>query len=267
MALRNLILQIGFSLKNILLIIGMGLMIVSCSKKEKEILLVPVNTLDYYLGENKDLERDILIACAASEMPGDPDFDVSLFYYPVEGAYEFNYFESGDGNIDPNDFKEYIKKGTETPIPVFNGYLMRYPFQYNGKEPWAIMTYKSDGKLHVCDPIKMKQNSKPTIYAPQLIEIDLTSPTEPVFSWEADTDPETVIYFQVVSDTLGNLISGTYTYEKHWQFYDLSNVVLNIHDVSPPPELSPNTKYYFMLMAVSEDNWVNLIGKKEFVTE
>ena len=248
-------------------VFGLGLLFISCSKNQTDIVLTPVNTLDYYVKENSELERDILIACAASEMPGNLDFDVSLFYYPVEGAYGFTYFESENGDIDPNDFTEYIKKGTETPLPVFNGYLMRYPFQFEDKEPWSTMTYKSDGKLHVCDPIKMKQDSKPTIYAPELINIDLTSPTEPLFSWEADTDPETVIYFQVVSDTLGNLISGTYTYEKHWQFYDLSNVVLNIHDVSPPPELSPNTKYNFMLMAVSEDNWVNLAGEKEFVTE
>ncbi len=255
------------SVRSILYLIGLGLLIVSCSKNETDILLVPVNTLDYYVKENNDLERDMFIACAASEMPGKPDFDVSLFYYPVEGAYEFTYFESENGNIDPNDFTKYIKKGTETPLPVFNGYLMRYPFLFDGKEPWSIMTYKTDGKLHVCDPIKMKQNSKPTTYPSDLIEIDFTTPIEPLFSWEADTDPETVIYFQVVSDSLGNLISGTYTYEKHWQFYDLSNVVLNIHDVSPPPELSPNTKYNFMLMAVSEDNWVNLVGEKGFVTE
>jgi hypothetical protein len=145
--------------------------------------------------------------------------------------------------------------------------LLRYHFTFENTEPWAIMTYKSEGKLHICDPIKMKQDSKPTIYAPQLITIDLTSPTESVFSWETDSDTETVIYFQVVSDSLGNLISGTYTYDKHWKFYDLSNVVLNIHDVNPLPELTPNSKYKFTLMGVSEDNWVNLIGVKEFVTQ
>lgn len=262
----NYIFQINSSVRKIAYLIVLSFLVISC-KKESNIALIPVNTLDYYVNKNSNLERDILIACAASELPDNLDFNVSLFFYPVEGAYEFTYFESVNGNIDPNDFTQYIKKSTKTPLPVFNGYLMRYPFLFDDKEPYSVMTYKTDGKLHVCDPVKMKQNFKPTIYDPGKFEFDLTSPTEPLFSWEADTDPETVIYFQVVSDTVGNLISGTYTYDKYWQFYDLSNVVLNIHDVSPPPELSPSTKYNFMLMAVSEDNWVNLAGMKEFVTE
>ena len=78
---------------------------------------------------------------------------------------------------------------------------------------------------------------------------------------------DNIIYFEVVADSLGNLVSGTYTYDKHWKFYDLSNVVLNIHDVTPPPELTPNAKYKFTLMGVSEDNWVHLAGEKEFVTK
>jgi hypothetical protein len=255
------------SIKNLISLFALSFLIISCSKKEADVLLIPVNTLDYYVNQNKDLERDILIACAASEKPENTNNNVSLFYYPVDGAYEFNYFEAKDGNIDPNDFTQYIKKLPEIPLPVFGGFLMRYPFTFDNSEPLAIMTYKSDGKLHICDPIKMKQDSKPTIYASQLITIDLTSPTEPVFSWETDSDTETVIYFQVVSDSLGNLISGTYTYDKHWKFYDLSNVVLNIHDVNPPPELTPNSKCKFTLMGVSEDNWVNLVGEMEFVTK
>ena len=259
--------QNSFSINNLISLFAISFLVISCSKKEDDVLLVPANTLDYYVKQNMDLERDILIACAASEKPENTEYDVSLFYYPVEGAYEFNYFESKDGNIDPSDFSQYIKSSTESPLPVFGGYLMRYPFTFDNSEPWAVMTYKTDGKLHVCDPIKMKQDSKPTNYMPQIIEIDFTLPTEPEFSWEVDSETETVIYFQVVSDSLGNLISGTYTYDKHWQFYDLSNVVLNIHDVNPPPVLTPNSKYKFTLMGVSEDNWVNLIGEKEFVTE
>lgn len=259
--------QIRFHLFRFFYVISLSLFLLSCSKKETEILLVPVNTLDYYVKENEHLEKDILIACAASEMPDNTEFNVSLFFYPIEGVNEILVFESDKDDINPEDYTQYTKKQTYYALPVFNAYLRRFPFTYGVKEPWAIMTYKTEGKIHICDPIKMKQNSKPTVYAPQLIEIDLSSPTEPIFSWEADTDSETVIYFQVVTDTLGNLISGTYTYDKHWQFYDLSNVVLNIHDVSPPPELSPNTKYKFTLMGVSEDNWVNLAGEKEFITE
>lgn len=68
----------------------------------------------------------------------------------------------------------------------------------------------------------------------------------------------------MVSDAAGNLISGTYTEQKHFQFYNLSNVVMNIHDVRPPPTLQTNATYTFTLMGVSEDNWVNLMAMKPF---
>ena len=79
--------------------------------------------------------------------------------------------------------------------------------------------------------------------------------------------PENVIYFQVISDTDNNLISGTYTIEKNFTFYDLDNVVFNITDPNANPTLEPNKTYNFTLMGVSEDNWVNLFMEKELRTE
>lgn len=190
-----------------------------------------------------------------------------MFFYPVEGASEYKYFESTALNINPEDFSKYeITDLTET-LPFFNGYLRRFPHQGVNEERWSIITYKTEGNLHICDPIRIKEFSSPTVYAPELFDIDLTIPSQPLFSWEGDTIADNIIYFQVVSDSLGNLISGTYTYDKFWQFYDLSNVVLNIHDVNPPPVLLPNSKYTFTLMGVSEDNWVHLAGQKEFITQ
>jgi hypothetical protein len=46
----------------------------------------------------------------------------------------------------------------------------------------------------------------------------------------------------------------------------LSNVVLNIRNVSPEPSLVNDTKYNITLMGVSIDNWVNIAGQKEFKT-
>jgi len=45
-----------------------------------------------------------------------------------------------------------------------------------------------------------------------------------------------------------------------------SNVVLNIREQNPYPDLHSNSSYFFTLMGVSEDNWVSLIGEKEFLT-
>lgn len=228
----------------------------------------PINTksLSHHISEFPHLNKDILIACAASNADPNGLDRISVFFYPFEEAADFQYFESEGINIDPMDYSKY-NRVDNVFFPVFNGYLQRYYYDSDNIEKWIILTYRTPDKIHICDPILLKHTSKPTHVDHNIVEIDHTAPTQPKFSWNADEDDETVIYFQVVSDSLGNLISGTYTYEKSWKFYDLSNVVLNIAETDPPPVLSQGSKYRFTLMAVSEDNWVNLIAEKEFITQ
>ena len=75
-----------------------------------------------------------------------------------------------------------------------------------------------------------------------------------------------VIYFQVISDANNTLISGTYTIDKWFQYYNLANIVLNI-TIGTPPNLIPSDEYNFTLMGVSEDNWVNLVVEKSFIAQ
>jgi len=252
-------------MKKIFLVILVALIVMSCKKDNDDVNPVPAATLQTYIDENSNLEQEILIACAASEPESNTDFDISVFFYPYHGAQDYRYFESASADIDEYDFTNYKEIEWET-LPVFNGYLRRFPHPGYNDERWGIVTYLTDGRLHVCDPIRLKQITKPILYAPEKLEIDISTPTEPEFSWEDDNDPENIIYFQVVSDSAGNLISGTYTYDKHWKFYDLSNVVLNIKEQDPSQVLHPNRTYNFTLMGVSEDNWVNLVCEKSFIT-
>ena len=46
--------------------------------------------------------------------------------------------------------------------------------------------------------------------------------------------------------------------------YDLSNVVINIHDINPPPTLQEREEYTFLVMGISKDNWVDFIANKKF---
>lgn len=225
--------------------------------------------LERYLEDNKCFKRSSeLIACAGSQPTTDSEFStypISVFFYPVVGAYEFKYFESTEINIDILDYSKFNAK--ELPNePVFNGYLWRFKNNTIAQDVWGIVTYKVGNTIHICRAIRIKHYTKPTQFAPELIAVT-DSLTFPKFNWNDGSVAENVIYFQVVSDTLNNLISGTYTYDKYFKFYNLSNVVLNIHDVSPIPQLLSSTKYNFTLMGVSQDNWVNLIGIKSFTTQ
>lgn len=227
------------------------------------------DTLQGYISQNSDFTiSSELIACAMGGQKGfmeESYYPVSVFFYPIFGAYEFRYFESETIDIDITDYSKFRRK--ELPDePVFNGYLWRFKSKDTKKDVWGIVTYKVGNVLHICRAIHIKLNSKPSQYAPELVNVSVTG-TRPLFTWGDGTVKENAIYFQVISDTLGNLISGTYTYDKYFKFYDTTNVVLNIHNVTPSPTLIGDTKYNFTLMSVSYDNWVNLVSQNEFTTQ
>jgi hypothetical protein len=220
-----------------------------------------------YIEQNNDLTRDELIACAGGRAAGLFDGDsepTSVIYLPVEGATEIRYYES-TSLLDSLDFSAYFAKDVDRE-PILGGKLWKFnipPFQ---GEKMSLVSYKTDGKLHICNPIRLKTNPKPTEVNADLVTIQ-SSGVNPSFNWNVGTIDENAIYFQVISDEQDNFISGTYTFDQNFTFYELDNVVLNITDPTSNPTLLPNTTYKFTLMGVSLDNWVNLYAEKSFVTE
>ena len=219
-----------------------------------------------YLELNSSLERADLVACAAGRIGGilpTSTTPTDVFFYPIQGATDFRYFEA-ERVEDSLDFTKYIRK--ELPDePVFNGYLWKFNNSEFSDERMGVVTYLSEGKLHVCTPIRLKTNVKPTEVNSDLITITENG-LMPSFTWEEGQIRENVIFFQVISDEQGNLISGTYTVDRDFTFYDLDNVVFNITDTTSTPVLGPSRSYNFTLMGVSEDNWVNLFGEQQFMT-
>jgi len=246
-----------------ILLLLLSFSLLSC---EEEIVLEETVLADY-LELNRTLERADLVACAGGRENGfltSANKPTDVFFYPVAGATDFRYFEAASV-ADSADFSKYIAKELEDE-PVFNGYLWKFknlPFE---GERMGVVTYQTPGKLHVCTPIRQKTYVKPTEVNHDLVRVK-ENRVMPSFEWEDGAITENVIYFQVISDQAGNLISGTYTVEKAFTFYDLSNVVFNITDTASTPVLEPNQEYTFTLMGVSEDNWINLFAEQKFSTE
>ncbi len=240
-------------MKNYILFV-LGIFFISCSEDLEQSLETLQSTL-----EEKTVVVDNVIACAASAKETSL---VSVFLYPRSGATNIECYATITETDDKNNYENYIKVDADLK-DVFNGYLMKFDINFDS-EKWVIVSFIEDGKTHLSNPIRLKQYSKPTEYAVDNITIDTTS-AMPTFEWENGTYLDTKIYFQVLSDADNNLISGTYTFDKNFQFYNLDNVVLNITK-NNPPELAADTNYIFTLMGVSEDNWVNLFSEKPFVT-
>ena len=228
----------------------------ACSENDEE----TARNLAVILSSYTEFQLDKVIACAASDPENTGSF---IYYYPVPEAFNIQYFETTSTNVDPNNFSNYDQKTLSTE-DVFGGYLGRFVRSGND-EVSSIVTYETPGKFHRSNPIRLKQNSKPTEYLEEVM-IDNSQWLMPRFSWEDGTVAENEIYFQVISDENDSFISGTYTFERWFQYYDLSNVVLNVNREVPENLITQET-YHFSMLAVSIDNWVNLIIEKPFTAQ
>lgn len=225
----------------------------SCNSDDDSI--APFSSLDAALVD-REVVIDNVIACAASNE--NPNV-VSIFLYPRDGASTINFYETEGVDVDKNNYSEYTRSDASL-ADVFNGYLLKYEIAPE-TEKWVIVSFEEEGKVHLSNPIRLKQISKPTEYLPENVMIQPSN--MPIFSWEDGTFDDSKIYFHVVSNDNNDLLSGTYTFDKMFQYYKLDNVMLNITE-QEPPNLEINEDYNFTLLAVSEDNWVNMFSVIQF---
>ena len=223
--------------------------------------VVNIINLQEYINQNSSQNLGEVIACAASNKV---NTEITyVFYYPFIGATEIQYFETESTSVNPNIFSNYNLKELNKE-PIFNGKLERFVKESN-QEVWCIITFIFDGKLHKSNPIRIKNQTKPSEWTAD-VTIDFTEQLKPKFSWLDGNVDENEIYFEVLSDNQNDFLSGTYTTDKWFQYKNSSNVVLDIN-ITEPVNLATNNTYNFTMMGVSEDNWVNLIIEKQFTAQ
>ncbi len=242
--------------------------LLSCGDNEEDPL--PTETLSDYITQNENfpLVRDSLIACAAGGQENflvNEELPISIFFYPEGNASTFTYFETDSINVNPDDLSQY-KIRDLSDEPLLNGFLRHFLRAPIDRNIWCRVSFIKDDQLHISNAIRLKYNNQPSEFNLDLLTINQDENLSPIFNWQEGQFGENAIYFHVVSDATNNLLSGTYTFERMFQFYNLDNVVLNIRDITPPPALVPDEDYTFLLMGVSSDNWVNLIIETPFDT-
>tara|TARA_R110002126_G_C10490437_1_gene503709 strand:+ start:18114 stop:18860 length:747 start_codon:yes stop_codon:yes gene_type:complete len=245
--------------KKHLILITVLAFFMSCS--EDNDIITPRNLQEYITSISNDNLGNV-IACAAN---ADGNTGLTyIFYYPEDGVTDIRYYEADSLNIiDSNDFSNY-KKQILISEEVFGGKLERFS-RSSSVESWSIVTYVLEGKLHISNPIRLKNTSNTTTWLEE-VSIDNSESLQPIFTWSDFGITDNAIYFQVISDEDNIFISGTYTNDNYFQYNDILNVVLNIN-TETPADLVLDDTYNFTLMAVSEDNWVNLVIQKSFIAQ
>jgi len=254
------------SLKHLAVIV-LALLLATCNGSGGDEPLA-ANSLAALISEmGLPIQRDSLISCAASgqnsflaEASGLP---VSVIYLPVANAGPVWFFETNGLVVDKTDYSQYFRRELQDK-PLLNGFLRKFAHPGGSQETLGIVATVSNGKLFISNEINIKDAIQATTFSTDDIAIDQTQPLMPSFTWPVSDMGEDAIYFHVVSNEANDLISGTYTFERNYQFYNLSNVVLNINETNPPPSLESGETYTFSIMAVSLDNWVNSFSSLEF---
>ncbi|WP_299102103.1 hypothetical protein [uncultured Winogradskyella sp.] len=235
-------------------------LIASCGNDDSSMLIEDLNSLSIYI-EGRIIENGAVIACAGNTENNIETVDI--FFYPENGASNFRLYETTSLTVDPNDVLNYNRVFLED-TPVFNGYLRKFTGDFNS-ERWFIVSFEIDGEIKLSNPIRIKNETQPSLYSTQII-INQDIPQMPLFTWSVNSEENNAIFFEVLSTIDNDLISGTYTFETQFQYYDTSNVVLNITN-GTPPNLVQGEDYKMTIMDVSEDNWINEIFVSQFTIE
>lgn len=199
-----------------------------------------------------------VIACASgSENPN----SIIAYTYLRPEASDLRFFETENATVNELDYEKYQEVEVTTQ-DFFNGYLQAIEHEIE-QEKWIVITFMEGDTLQLSNPIRLKHKTGNTLFTE---EISIASPitVTPHFNWEQNVHPLDAIYFQVVTNATNDLLSGTYTLEPHFQYYNTENVVLNITRDLPPPQLVEGNDYGITVMGVSEDNWVHFLATKLF---
>ena len=249
-----------------LLIIALAIFaLYSCKKKELGSNITSYG-LKAYVDSKAFLSTGNVIACAGGNtmsFMGNSENPISVFFYAEEGARNYQYFETNSINVDPNDYNKYFPKDYETTV-LFNGAMQKFNHPPVTNERGGIVTYETEGKVHICEPIRIKAAVTPTEDISPIVTI-IESGVNPEFDLSFENEPNNVIYFSTVSDADSNMISGTYTHERFWTFYSLLDVVLNITPTQNPV-LIPDSEYNYTMMGISADNWIHTMATRTFRT-
>ena len=244
-------------MKRILIIVT--LLLASCSSDDTNNLQADILLSSYI--EDRTFETGAVIACSGNDI-ADPD-NVEVYFFPESNSENFRLFQTNSSSLDPNDFSNYNVLTIEDE-PFFNGTLRKFVGFFDS-ERWVIVSYEIDGDIKLSNPIRIKQMTQPTLFSEDIL-VNQEQLQMPVFSWDIYSEAKNAIFFQVVSTLDDDLISGTYTFENQFQYYNTSNVVLNITE-GIPPNLIIGQTYNFTVMDVSEDNWVNQLLITQFTVE
>ena len=93
---------------------------------KKDVNLLPENSLERFIQKNDSIQLTYeLIACSASQLLPNGIIQDNIFFYPIDGATDFNCFIATEDLIDSMAYNRYRRVDLYNE-GVFNGYLWKF---------------------------------------------------------------------------------------------------------------------------------------------
>lgn len=217
----------------------------------------PTNLKSYL--NSKSNKIDDVIACAASS---EDEKQTLVYFYPRPNTSNFRLYLANSSEILKTDTENYTLQNIEDKSAIGNT-LRVFTINSEQQQVWAIVSFEENNQISYSNPINLKHISSPTIYNDDII---ITKNENPSFEWEnilGKDNTTNAIFFEVINNNQNQLISGTYTLEPKYEYLNNQNVVLIITPENTT-KLNPSEDYEFLVLGVSEDNWVNFISTTSF---
>lgn len=239
----------------IVLVLMVAVLCNACSSE----LEAPTSLLTQVLKFYEGLERSELPAFAASanNIPNTS----YVYFYPVEGATNFQYFQTRSIQNVPTNLENYNTVDLEVE-DVFGGTLKRF-VRVERQDAYCIVTYQANGVFYMSLPILLKNQQLGTTYR-DVVSIDQTTPLKPSFEWA--TFGNNLAYFQVFTDLEEKFLSGTFTTVNAYQYGSTDNVISSLN-TNLPPALVSGQDYNFTMFAIDADFWSANIVEKTFTVD
>ncbi|QVY67377.1 hypothetical protein [Polaribacter sp. Q13] len=246
------------TIKNFLITVFIPFFLFSCT--EDNDITVPRNLQEYIEAASNTDSGDFFAYAASASGSTSTTY---IYTAPETGATDIRYYEADIPEVGQPDLSNYRRQNL-TAKDVFEGELKRFT-RSDSEEKWCLVTYMLDGELHKSNPIRLKNVTNPTSWTDE-VSIEFPTTLNPKFTWSDFGVDDNTIYFESISEVDDDtFVSGTYTLDKTFQYFDTSNVESSLNTSKTPDDLVEDTEYLFTMMAISDDYWVNTVILETFV--
>lgn len=231
----------------IVILTGTLLVLLQCTDRDDT--LVP-NSLAHAM-EGRTTQKDSILAFGKT---ADQNAQRSTIYFiGKSGIKDIRLYQNQDKPEDSLAYSSYFPLKDTLVQEVFSGYFKTITSSI-AENSWTIVTYEYNNKLYTSNPVKIYAESQKTMYSNK-IGIQHYSNSRPKFTWDS-IPANTNRYMQIIENSNGTVINGTYTYKATYQYQETLDSIVNFGP-KPLPDLIRNNSYTITIFDLTINHWIH----------